>query len=196
MRLAPKDREELSDFKGFFDVVEASMGFVPNSLPTLARKPALLKGFAALAQAALPPEGEAVSRPLLQMCAVVASAASGCRYCQAHTSTTAARLGVAPEKVADLWLYETSERFDAAERAALRYAQAAAESPGRADDALRADAIAWHGEDGLVEITAVVALFGFLNRWNDAMATELEPEPRAFAEAHLTAHGWEAGKHA
>ncbi|MEM6438648.1 MAG: carboxymuconolactone decarboxylase family protein [Pseudomonadota bacterium] len=194
-RLAPLAREDLPQHAAFFEVVERTMGFVPNSLPTMARKAGLLEGFAALAQAALPAEPEAVPRPLLQMCAVVASAAAGCRYCQAHTAATAARLGVSAEKVADLWLYETSPHFDDAERAALRFAQAAAENPGRADDATRADLIARHGETGLVEVTAVVALFGFLNRWNDAMATELEPEPAEFAAAHLARHGWEAGKH-
>ncbi|MEM1314477.1 MAG: carboxymuconolactone decarboxylase family protein [Pseudomonadota bacterium] len=194
-RLAPLALEDLPQFAPFFELIERTMGFVPNSLPTMARKAGLLEGFAALAQAALPAEPEAVPRPLLQMCAVVASAAAGCRYCQAHTASTAARLGVAEAKVADLWLYETSARFDEAERAALRFAQAAAETPGRADDAMRAEVIAHHGETGLVEIMAVVALFGWLNRWNDAMATALEPEPRAFAEAHLARHGWAAGKH-
>jgi hypothetical protein len=43
---------------------------------------------------------------------------------------------------------------------------------------------------------AVISLFGWLNRWNDTMATELEDEPLAFASQHLTANGWSAGKHA
>ena len=39
-----------------------------------------------------------------------------------------------------------------------------------------------HWDDGeIVEILAVVSLFGFLNRWNDSMATELEEIPAAFA---------------
>ena len=194
-RLEPLALGDLPQHAPFFEIIERTMGFVPNSLPTMARKAGLLEGFAALAQASLPAEPEAVSRPLLQMCAVVASAAAGCRYCQAHTASTAARLGVSEAKVADLWLYETSDHFDAAERAALRFAQAAAENPGRAGDDERAAVSAHHGETGLVEVMAVVALFGFLNRWNDALATELEPEPAAFAQAHLTRHGWEAGKH-
>ena len=47
-----------------------------------------------------------------------------------------------------------------------------------------------------MELVAVVALFGFLNRWNDTMATALEAGPLAFAERQLGARGWTAGKHA
>ena len=42
----------------------------------------------------------------------------------------------------------------------------------------------------------MICLFGWLNRFNDTMATELESRPRAFAEANLTAAGWDIGKHA
>jgi hypothetical protein len=47
----------------------------------------------------------------------------------------------------------------------------------------------------VVEIVGVIAMFGFLNRWNDTLATPLEEEPLAFAERHLAAHGWDVGKH-
>ena len=50
-------------------------------------------------------------------------------------------------------------------------------------------------EPQIVELVAVCALFGFLNRWNDTMSTELEEVPRAFAEQRLGDSGWHAGKH-
>jgi hypothetical protein len=48
----------------------------------------------------------------------------------------------------------------------------------------------------IVEIAAVVAVFGFLNRWNDTMGTPLEEEPIEVGAKYLAAHGWSAGKHA
>ena len=48
----------------------------------------------------------------------------------------------------------------------------------------------------IVEILYVVCYFGFLNRWNDSCATELEGDPTRFAEAKLGGSGWQAGKHA
>ena len=47
----------------------------------------------------------------------------------------------------------------------------------------------------IVQIVAVIAMFGFLNRWNDTMATELEDAPVAFAEKALATIDWAKGKH-
>jgi hypothetical protein len=54
-----------------------------------------------------------------------------------------------------------------------------------------------HWSEGeIVEITALIAYFGFMNRFNDTMATPLEEEPIAVAEKHIARHGWKPGKHA
>ncbi len=47
----------------------------------------------------------------------------------------------------------------------------------------------------IVEIVAMIALFGFLNRWNDTLATPLEDEALALGEKYLAPHGWDAGRH-
>jgi hypothetical protein len=47
----------------------------------------------------------------------------------------------------------------------------------------------------LLKITGVISLFGFMNRWNDSMATTLEEEPIEVGERHLKGHGWQVGKH-
>ena len=51
-------------------------------------------------------------------------------------------------------------------------------------------------EEQIVEIVAVISVFGFLNRWNDTMATPLEDEPVHVGEKFLASHGWTPGKHA
>jgi hypothetical protein len=74
-------------------------------------------------------------------------------------------------------------------------AHAAALQPSAAE-AHHFDELRRHFDDGeIVEIVATVALFGYLNRWNDTMATELEALPVAVAERHLASGGWEIGKH-
>ena len=40
-----------------------------------------------------------------------------------------------------------------------------------------------------------ISLMGWLNRWNDTVATELEDQPFEYATATLAGHGWQAGKH-
>ena len=47
----------------------------------------------------------------------------------------------------------------------------------------------------IVELLGVVAMFAFLNRWNDTMATPLEAVPTALARDVLGAQGWDPGKH-
>jgi hypothetical protein len=51
-------------------------------------------------------------------------------------------------------------------------------------------------ETQIVELSGVIALFGFLNRWNDTMATPLEPAAASLGEKYLSRGGWRAGKHA
>ena len=58
------------------------------------------------------------------------------------------------------------------------------------------DAVKQHyGEDGVVEILAVVSWYGFLNRWNDSLATELEEIAFDKASKTLADTAWDAGKH-
>lgn len=193
-RIDPLLRSELAEFEPGFAMVEEVMGFVPNSMFTMARVPGLLPTFQALAGTIL--MNEAVPRELTQMVAQVASTAAGCRYCQAHTAHSAERLGVSEEKLADLWMFETSEHFDAAERAALRLAFHAGSQPNVATDEDFAACAEFFDETQISAIVATISLFGYLNRWNDTMATQLEDSPTEFGERVLAGNGWEAGKHA
>jgi alkylhydroperoxidase family enzyme len=102
---------------------------------------------------------------------------------------------VSEEKLAAVWEYRTSPLYSAAERVALDYALAAASVPNDVTDELFAEMRRHWDEDQIVEITATVALFGFMNRWNDTMATPLEAEPIEVGERFLAAHGWDPAKH-
>src|SRR5260370_40709442 len=108
--------------------------------------------------------------------------------CMAQTAHTAGRVGISPEKEAALWEYETSPLFTAAERAALRVAQCAAQVPNAVSDADFAELKKHYTEAQIVDIVAVIALFGFLNRFNDTMATELEGSPIEAGKRYLAEH--------
>jgi len=191
-RVAPLRREEAPELEDAFGPVEQRMGFLPNSLLTMAHRPEILRAVASLAQAA---RTGTVSRDLKELVALVASTAAGCRYCQAHTASNATRLGADDARIANVWSYETSDLFSDAERAALRLSHHAALVPNQATEEDFAE-LRRHFDDGeIVEIVAIVALFGFLNRWNDTMATDLEPRPFAVGSEVLAEAGWEPGKH-
>ena len=113
----------------------------------------------------------------------------------AHTAEGAAKLGVEQQKLDAVWDYRTSPLFSAAERAALDVAVAAGCVPNAVTDAMFMELRKHWSDEQVVEIVGVIAMFGFLNRWNDTFATPLEDEPLEFAEKHLAAHGWNAEKH-
>ena len=54
----------------------------------------------------------------------------------------------------------------------------------------------YYTDTQVVDIVAVIALFGFLNRFNDPMATELESSPLEAGRRFLAERGWVVGKHA
>lgn len=113
----------------------------------------------------------------------------------AHNAGGSLRSGVKEEKLAAVWEFRTSPLFDERERVALEFAIAAASQPNDVTDELFARMKQHWSEGEIVEITALIAYFGFMNRFNDTMATPLEDEPIAVAEKHIAAHGWSVGKH-
>jgi alkylhydroperoxidase family enzyme len=163
----------------------------------MARKPDLLRAFSALGRAVYAPT-ENVPLALKNMIAHVASAAAGCRYCMAHTASNANRPAgkVDEEKIERLWNFEADPIFSEKERVTLAFAAAAASVPNMAGpehfEALRR----FYSDAEIVEIMGVIAYFGFLNRWNDTMATDLESIPLRIGETQLKDGGWTPGKHA
>jgi uncharacterized peroxidase-related enzyme len=192
-RVETVSREQLSEFEDFFQIVEQGMGFLPNSMLTLGRSPDLLRAFAGLSAAVL--IGGTLSQDLKSLVSFVASNAAGCRYCQAHTAHSAERAGVGGDKLDAAFEFETSPLFSDAERAALRVARDAAFVPNATTDEQFASLRKHYNETEIVELVAVISLFGWLNRWNDTMATELESGPLSFASGRLSQHGWQVGKH-
>ena len=193
-RIEPLPREDLPQYEPIFQLVEEAMGFVPSSMPTMAKVPALFEAFASFA-GTISNMG-LIDRGLAQMIANVTSHSAGCRYCQAHTAHSAHRAGASAERIAAAFDFEASPLFSEAERSALRLASAAALSPSAAEQEHFSVLAEHFSAAQIVEIMGVIAFFGFLNRWNDALATTLEEEPLAFARGHLEPRGWSAGAHA
>ena len=194
-RIAPLPAADSPELDKAFDAYRKSLGFVPNSVLIMQRRPKVVQALAQLANAVWDPEST-VDRGFKRLLSHVASRAHGCQYCMAHTAGGALRLGVSEEKMAAVWEYRTSPLYSEAERVALDFALAAASVPNDVSDALFAEMQKHWSDDDIVEITAVISLFGFMNRWNDTMATPLEGEPTEIGERFLAGRGWAPGKHA
>jgi uncharacterized peroxidase-related enzyme len=194
-RLAPLPPEIVPELSDLMGRSKDRMGFLPNSQLIMAYRPEILRGFAQLASAINGPSST-ISPQLRNLVSQMASRASGCGYCMAHTAHTAGRVGISDAKEEALWQYETSPLFSEAERAALRVAQGAAQVPNAVTDEDFAELKRHYSEAQIVDIVAVIALFGFLNRFNDTMATELESSPLEAGRRFLAEKGWTVGKHA
>lgn len=191
--MQPLRREEHPELEPLFAHYDETLSFVPNSLFTMARQPEILVAFSELITQIW--NTGTLPKALKPLIAIVASVAAGCRYCQAHEAIDARERGVDGEKITEIWNFERSDRYTEAERAALRFARDASLVPNEVTPAHFVDLRRHWDEGQIVEMLCVIGLFGFLNRWNDSMATELEPEPLEFATERFGVN-WEAGKHA
>ena len=184
-RLAPLSLEELpQELRAVMAEGERKMGFRANDGLTMARLPGMLKGLAQLTWSVYGPDGR-VPLELRKLIAYITSTAAGCRYCRAQTAHGAFHAGIAPEKIAAAWTYETSALFSDAERAALRLAQASGHAPVEVTDAHFDDLRRHFDDDQIAEMVAVIALFGFLNKWNAVIGTDIENAPAEFAATTL-----------
>jgi len=136
-----------------------------------------------------------VSGELKQLVFTVASLASGCRHCQSHGAYHLHKIGVPDEKIQALWSFETSDLFTDAERAALRLAMAAGVTPNMTEPENFVDMRQHFTNIQIIEILAVIAVGGYLNRWNDTIATVTDQESIDFADQVLRQVGWDPGKH-
>lgn len=190
--MEPLRREDQPELEPLFRHYDETLSFVPNSLVTMARRPEILTAFSELITQIW--NTGTLPKPLKPLVGIISSVAAGCRYCQAHEAVDARERGVDDEKIAEIWDFERSSRYDEAERAALRFARDASLVPNEVTPAHFANLRQYWDDGQIVEILAVVGLFGFLNRWNDTMATTLEVAPTTFASSRY-GDRWEPGKH-
>ncbi len=183
--------QDVAELAKFFN---ETLGFCPNSVLTMQRRPTIAKAFINLNKAVMENHGRVTSEQK-RLIGYLTSAVAGCRYCQAHTILAARRYGGSDERLKAIWAFRTSPLFDAAEKAAFEFALAAASIPNGVDADIAANLHEHWSDDEIVEILGVIALFGYLNRWNDSMATTMEDGAVAAGRSYLVSGGWERGKH-
>ena len=181
--VAPVSLAETEDAEADIAWLASATGFVANSMLTLSHRPEIAKAVLGLIRAVVRNPNGTVDPALRWMVAHVTSLSNGCRYCSAHTFKNGADNGVPRDKLEALWDFENSSLFSDAERAALRVAVTGGQCPSHARPEDMA-ALRRHFSDAqVVEIGAVIALFGFNNRWNALMETEIEDSVTAFIDS-------------
>ena len=173
-RVGKVDRNSLPvEFQDRFDIIEKSNGYIPNSYLVLGHRPPVLKAFMDLSKAVIRDEGT-LDRGFRFLVAYISSSTAGCQFCQAHNIQSAARWGVPDDKLNAIWEYEQSSLFNEGEKAAFDLARAASVVPNAATDDIFERLKRHYSAAQIVEIVAVISLFGWLNRFNDTLHTELD----------------------
>ena len=192
--VTPLSAEHDLETKKLAEFFNETLGFCPNSVLTMQRRPAISKAFINLNKAVMANEGR-VTSALKRMIAWVSSNATGCRYCQAHAIRAAERYGAEQEQLDNIWEYRTHPAFNEAERVALDFSLAASQVPNAIDQTIQKRLHEHWNEGEIVEMLGVISLFGYLNRWNDSMGTTLENDAIESGNQYLGKHGFEVGKH-
>lgn len=134
-------------------------------------------------------------RELNMMVFTVASLSAGCRHCQAHGAYSLDRQDVDIDKIQALWDFESSPLFSDRERAALRLALAAGATPNAVNGDHHAGVREHFTDEEARTLISVIAMSGYMNRYNDTLATVTDQESVDWARTHLTPVGWDIGKH-
>ena len=171
-----------------------TLGFTPNSLFTMMHRPRIADAFLEMNKAVMENKGK-VTSSLKRELAYLSSMTTGCRYCEAHTIRAAERYGSTEDRLKNIWDYKTHDSFDEADRAVFDLAIAASQVPNAVTDEISENMRKHWSEGEIVEIMGVIALFGYLNRWNDSMGTQIEDPASADANKFLGHKGWTKGKH-
>ena len=192
--VSPLDRNSTKQAKEMATFYDETLGFTPNSLFTMMHRPRIAKAFLEMNQAVMENKGS-ITSSMKREIAYLSSMTTGCRYCEAHAIRAAERYGSSKKRLENIWEYKSNAAFSESDRAMFDLAIAASQVPNGVSEEIKARAKKFFSDGEIVEILGVVALFGYLNRWNDSMGTELENPAVKSAEKILKVMGWEVGKH-
>jgi uncharacterized peroxidase-related enzyme len=147
----------------------AERGNIPNMYRAFAHRPWLLTTMDAHFAAVM--GSGSVALKLKELLALQTSLVNECRYCASFHTLLAERTGATKEQIASLLDFEAGP-YTEKEKAALRFGLQMTRDANRVSDSVFAALRAHFDEGEIVEIAAVVGLFAYFNRFNNAFALE------------------------
>ena len=125
-----------------------------------------------------PDLGATTDLRLRALATIKTSMTNECKYCTSHTSHYGEALGLSEQELEEMkgedW--KTSDNFSERDKAAIAWSEAMTLNTAKQDAALWADMKRLFTEAEIVEISMCCGLFNLLNRLNDSLWAELEPD--------------------
>jgi alkylhydroperoxidase family enzyme len=135
----------------------------PESQAVRAHVPAVLRSFSR--NWALSFREGVMDHAVKELCRLYVSKSVECDYCGQQRSVSAREQGVGESDVDELLEFESSDRYDERQKAALAYASALVWAPHEADDALWARLRSHFSDDQILELGYFVGLTFGQQRW-------------------------------
>jgi uncharacterized peroxidase-related enzyme len=150
-----------------YDKLTHVFGHMPSFFGTMARVPDALVHFLPLYSAVI--DKGSVEAKYKELAYLKTAQINGCEYCFRAHSASGKKNGVSEEQIKALTFFQRSPAFDAKERAALLYAERVTRGASAIREGALQDLKKHFTDDQIVELTLVISIANFTNRFNDAM---------------------------
>jgi uncharacterized peroxidase-related enzyme len=169
----PLTKEQAApELQDTFEKLAGRAGKVPNIFAAMAHRPEVLKAFLPLYKAVVN-EGTVEAR-YKELAYLRASMANGCEYCTRAHMASSKGAGVTAEQIAALPFYTRSPLFDEKEKATILYADRVTRGACGLRQPAMESLLKYFDEGQIVELTLVICMANFTNRFNDA--TQVIPD--------------------
>lgn len=156
------DDEAKKMARNLFEQIKASTGKVPKWMRVMANCEDVLIGFFSLFKATM--DDAPVNKELKWKVAYKISEINKCEFCVSISKIRLKQYGIKEEE-----LKEIAKASNEKERVALEYAEAATEHAYNIDPKIFNKMKKCFTDEQIVEISSVVGLFNFINRFNDSL---------------------------
>jgi uncharacterized peroxidase-related enzyme len=156
------DEEVSGEAKKIFEQMRAKSGKVPTWMRVMANCDDTLAGFSALFSSVM--DDAPTDKLLKWKIAYVVSELNKCHYCVSVSTSQLEAMGLDEESLSEIEQVCKTE-----ECIAIEYAKAVTMAAYKVDDALMKKMKEHFTDQQIVEITSVIGLFNYINRFNDAL---------------------------
>ena len=168
--ISPLSKEHAaSEVHPIFDKLTQAFGHMPSFFATMARVPDALAHFMPLYGAVM--NKGSVAAKFKELAYLKAALINGCEYCFRAHSASGKKNGVTEDQIKALSFYARSPLFDAQEKATILYAERVTRGASGIREGAIQELKQFYSDDQIVELTLVICIANFTNRFNDALLT-------------------------
>jgi len=166
--IKPVTKEKAApELQEIYDKLTGANGFMPNFFGVMAHRPAVLQAFLPL-YAAIVNKGTVEPR-YKDLAYLKTAMINGCEYCTRAHAASGKKVGITPEQIQALTFYQRSPLFDEKDKAVILYAERVTRGASAIREGTFEDLKKHFTEDQIVELTLVICVANFTNRFNDAL---------------------------